>query len=91
MENKGLFKNLHSSDGRYDCRAHIGEMIALLGPPPRELIEREKSWSDVKWSEPFSNAEGRLCQTPREYFNGPFFSSEGGLRFLKWCWRADSF
>jgi hypothetical protein len=80
MENKALFKNILSSEGKYDTRAHIAEMIALLGPPPRALAEREKSWSEVRWNHFVSNAEGRLCQTPREYFNGPFFSSEGVLQ-----------
>jgi serine/threonine-protein kinase SRPK3 len=25
------------------------------------------------------NSEGKLCQTAREYYGGPFFNSEGGL------------
>jgi hypothetical protein len=77
MENKDLFRNILSSQGTYDSRAHIAEIIALLGPPPKVLVEREKRWSEVKWSQPFLNSEGTPCHTAREYFNGPFFSPEG--------------
>lgn len=42
MEGKDLFKHIRSSKGDYDARAHIAEMIALLGPPPKELLDREK-------------------------------------------------
>ena len=52
-------------------------MIALLGPPPKTLIDREIRWSQVKWSHAVPNAEGELCQTAREYYGGPFFNSEG--------------
>ena len=77
MENKDLFRNICSSQGAYDPRAHLAEMIALLDPPPKTLIDREKRWSEVKWSHAVPNAEGELCQTAREYYGGPFFNSEG--------------
>ncbi|KAA6414730.1 MAG: hypothetical protein FRX48_01480 [Lasallia pustulata] len=77
MENKDLFRHIRSSQGAYDPRAHLAEMIALLGPPPKTLINREERWSEVKWSHAVPNAEGELCQTAREYYGGPFFNSEG--------------
>ncbi|KAL8861012.1 MAG: hypothetical protein Q9178_002525 [Gyalolechia marmorata] len=77
MENKDLFRHIRSSQGTYDPRAHLAEMIALLGPPPETLIDREMKWSEVKWSHAVPNAEGELCQTAREYYGGPFFNSEG--------------
>ena len=52
-------------------------MIALLDPPPKVLLDRAKSWSDVRWSRAFPNPEGKLCQTAREYYGGPFFESDG--------------
>ena len=79
MENKDLFTHIRSSQGAYDPRAHLAEMIALLGPPPVRLIVRETKWSEVKWSHAVPNAEGELCQTAREYYGGPFFNSEGML------------
>ncbi|KAF2453046.1 CMGC protein kinase [Lineolata rhizophorae] len=86
MENRDLFRNVRSSQGSYDSRAHMAEMIALLGPPPKALLDREKEWSEVKWSEVkwsdgISSPDGTLCQTPREYFKGPFFNSEGDFLY----------
>ena len=77
MENKDLFRHIRSSQGAYDPRAHLAEMIALLGPPPKTLIDRERRLTGVKWSHAVPNAEGELCQTACEYYGGPFFNSEG--------------
>lgn len=52
-------------------------MIALLGPPPQELLDREAKWSKVQWKRAFPNVEGKLCWTARECYGGPFFNSEG--------------
>lgn len=43
LENKDLFRNVRTSQGSYDSRAYIAEMIALLGPPPKALLDREKN------------------------------------------------
>ncbi len=77
MEGKDFFKHIRSSKGDYDVRAHLAEMIALLGPPPKELLDREKLWSDIKWGNAVLNSDDKLCQTAREYFGGPFFNSDG--------------
>ncbi len=79
MEGRDLFTHIRSSQGDYDVRAHLAEMIALLGAPPKILINREIQWSEVKWSHAVPNPEGKLCQTAREYYGGPFFNSEGKL------------
>ncbi|KAI9730434.1 MAG: hypothetical protein M1834_005944 [Cirrosporium novae-zelandiae] len=34
-------QNGPSSSGKYNSQAHLAEMIALLGHPPKELLERE--------------------------------------------------
>ena len=77
MEGRDLFAHIRSSQGDYDVRTHLAEMIALLGAPPKILIDREIRWSEVKWSHAVPNSEGKLCETAREYFGGPFFNSEG--------------
>ncbi len=77
MEGRDLFKHIRSSQGGYDVRAHLAEMVALLGAPPKILIDREIRWSNMKWSHAVPNSEGKLCQTAREYYGGPFFNSEG--------------
>ncbi|OCL03204.1 CMGC protein kinase [Glonium stellatum] len=76
MEGKDLFKHIRSSKGDYDVRAHLAEIIALLGPPPKGLLDREKLWSDIKWGNAVLNSDDKLCQTTREYFGGPFFNYE---------------
>ena len=76
MEGRDLFTHIRSGQGDYDVRAHLAEMIALLGAPPKILIDREIRWSKVKWSHAVPNSEGKLCQTAREYYGGPFFNSE---------------
>ena len=79
MEGRDLFTHIRSSQGDYDVRAHLAEMIALLGVPPKLLIDREMQWSEVQWSHAVPNSEGKLCQNTREYYGGPFFNSEGML------------
>ncbi|RXW24063.1 hypothetical protein EST38_g1753 [Candolleomyces aberdarensis] len=41
-EGKHLFRGVDPEHGVYRSRAHLAEMIALLGPPPRELLEKSK-------------------------------------------------
>jgi len=52
-------------------------MIALLGPPPQKLIDQEKNWRDIPWERSFPSPNGTWCDTPREYYGGPFFDSKG--------------
>ncbi|XMA15014.1 hypothetical protein WAI453_007805 [Rhynchosporium graminicola] len=77
MEGVDLFTHIRSSNGDYDARAHLAEMIALLGPAPKILLDREIRWSEVKWSHAVPNSQGKLCQTAREFYGGPFFNCEG--------------
>ena len=77
VEGRDLFTHIRSSQGDYDVQAHLAEMIALLGAPPKILVDREIRWSGVKWSHAVPNPEGKLCQTAREYYGGPSFNAEG--------------
>jgi hypothetical protein len=79
IKGRDLFTHIRSSQGDYDVRAYFAEIIALLGAPPKIFIDREIHWSEVKWSHAVPNLEGKLCQTAREYYGGPFFNSEGGF------------
>ena len=40
FENFGLFDTIDTSPGSYRCEKHLGLMIALMGPPPKTLLER---------------------------------------------------
>lgn len=74
LENKELFTNLHSSEGEYNCKAHLAQMIAFLGPPPKELLNRAGKWN---WSPAIENSTGKLCKNATEFYGGPFFDSGG--------------
>ncbi|KAJ9309560.1 hypothetical protein DTO217A2_850 [Paecilomyces variotii] len=72
-----LFRHIHDQEGRYDAKLHIAEMVALLGPPPPEIIERYQYMREYSWPEPVRREDGRVCETAEEYFGGPFFDDNG--------------
>ena len=39
-ETLGLFDCIDTSPGKYSSAQHLGVMIAMLGPPPKELLDR---------------------------------------------------
>jgi hypothetical protein len=41
LGSKELFQQVHDTNGQYDAKSHLAEMIALLGPPPPKGIARE--------------------------------------------------
>lgn len=47
--------------GNYHPEAHLAEMIALLGPPPKAMIERERDGMEWRWAPPAQNAAGKMC------------------------------
>lgn len=84
LEDKELFAHLRSQNGVYTAaQAYIAEMIALLGPPPQKLIDREKHWRDIPWERSFPSVDGTWCDTAHEYYGGPFFDLEGMLIIYK--------
>lgn len=82
IEGKELFRHIHDQEGRYDARLHIAEMIALLGPPPPEVIQRYQYMREYSWPKPVRREDGRVCETAEEYFCGPFFDEKVLLDFL---------
>ncbi|RMZ92248.1 hypothetical protein DV736_g542, partial [Chaetothyriales sp. CBS 134916] len=44
-ESMGLFDAIDTRPGKYSSAQHLGLMIALLGPPPKELLERGSTTS----------------------------------------------
>ena len=52
-------------------------MIALLGPPPKEVIERADYMSQVEYDSTISIEFGTPCKNAREIFGGPYFNEEG--------------
>ncbi|KFY96073.1 hypothetical protein V498_02927 [Pseudogymnoascus sp. VKM F-4517 (FW-2822)] len=73
FEGKHLFSGQDPNRGRYTTRAHLTELISVLGPPPLELIKRGKrsaEWFDGngKWLEPDENEPERLPLLPSSSF-----------------------
>lgn len=77
IEGKELFRQIHDQQGRYDAKLHIAEMIALLGPPSPEVIQRYQYMREYSWTEPVRREDDRVCKTAEEYFCGPFFDNNG--------------
>lgn len=73
-----LFQQAHDSNGQYNAKAHLAEMIALLGPPPPEFIEESHSTLLLQWPEKVRmNVGDGLNGNAMEMFNGPFFDEKG--------------
>ncbi|KAI1905612.1 hypothetical protein LOZ52_006769 [Ophidiomyces ophidiicola] len=77
LESRNLFTLAVDDKGNYHPAAHIAEMIALFGPPPKELLEREREGLSWKWTPAAHNEEGKLCNTASEWYGGPFFDEHG--------------
>ena len=79
MEGKDLFIDLKDKQGQYNVHAHLAQMIALLGPPPITLLQREKICRKFTFTPEVQNPEGRLCRNAYQYFGGPFFDDNGKI------------
>ncbi|PGH27362.1 CMGC/SRPK protein kinase [Polytolypa hystricis UAMH7299] len=77
LEARDLFTKPLDGQGKYHPDAHLAEMIALLGPPPKDLVDREREGLKWNWEPPAHNDEGKLCSTASEFYGGPFFDENG--------------
>ncbi|KAL1978188.1 hypothetical protein VTN31DRAFT_1047 [Thermomyces dupontii] len=77
LGSRGLFQQIHDTGGQYNARSHLAEMVALLGPPPREFVMKSKTMSTLNWPEAIRNDVGKLCKNAQEFPGGPFFDTEG--------------
>ncbi|KAJ5702116.1 hypothetical protein N7488_009664 [Penicillium malachiteum] len=74
---ESLFQKAEDKHGQYDAKAHLGEMIALLGPPPTELISKSKLMANNLWPKPIRGVNGKVFHSAEAFFGGPFFDEEG--------------
>ena len=77
LEGRDLLTRALDDSGKYRPDAHIAEMIALLGPPPKELLVREREGLGWNWAPAIQNDEGKLCTKACEWYGGPFFDENG--------------
>ena len=82
IEGTELFTQVQDANGRYYPKSHLAEMIALLGPPPKEVIERAEYMSQVNYPSPITTGAGKPCKNAREVFGGPYFDKEGESSIL---------
>lgn len=73
----------HQADSKpYSAARHLGDMIGLLGPVPRELVQKEREMRHWTWMPQALNAEGKLCDTVVDFYGGPFFAEDGTFRSM---------
>lgn len=77
LAGKELFLGRQSGNEQYSAAHHLAEMIALLGPVPLALLQRERDMRHWRWNLAIPNAQGMLCNSAAGYFGGPFFSDDG--------------
>ncbi|ATY66998.1 kinase-like domain [Cordyceps militaris] len=77
MEGRDLFTDLKDEQGHYNVQAHLAQMIALLGPPPKVLLERERKFRKLAFKPEMQNPQGQSCSNAFQYFGGPFFDDDG--------------
>ena len=51
-------------------------MMALLGPTPKLLIERERDMRHWRWTLQVLNHQGHLCNNAADFFGGLFFTND---------------
>ncbi|KAL9023173.1 MAG: hypothetical protein Q9180_008351, partial [Flavoplaca navasiana] len=71
FEGKHLFYGRDPREGKYMTRAHLADMIALLGPPPVELLKagkRSTEFFDKDAPTSFEESEGNLEGYNKEAF-----------------------
>ena len=84
MKGNDLFTDLKDEQGDYNGHAHLAQMIALLGPPPIALLQRERSFRKLTFAPEVRNPAGQTCGNAFQYFGGPLFDDNGKFekRFL---------
>ncbi|PYI02361.1 kinase-like protein [Aspergillus sclerotiicarbonarius CBS 121057] len=81
LENRILFSHARDSNLKNHPNAHLAQMIAFLGPPPEDLIIRERETRHQTWRISLRNSEGKLAKSAMEWFGGPFFDDQGNFLY----------
>ncbi|KAB8278281.1 CMGC protein kinase [Aspergillus minisclerotigenes] len=81
LQSNELFLRVYDAQDKYDAKAHLAEMIALLGPPPQELVARSHAMRDYQWPESIRKEDGTICENAEQYFGGPFFDEDGNFLY----------
>ena len=68
-----MFCGKDPKDRRYMTRAHLADMIALMGPPPPELLKKGKRTAE------FFDKDGENCPTRTMLFANPTGQWQGEI------------
>ncbi|KAL8856069.1 MAG: hypothetical protein Q9178_007325 [Gyalolechia marmorata] len=86
FEGRHIFHGIDPEKGRYLTRAHLAEMIALMGPPPPELLKRGKRSAeffddDGQWRAGIPIPDRKSLEDSEESLEGG--NKEAFLRFMR--------
>ncbi|KAJ3549699.1 hypothetical protein NM208_g363 [Fusarium decemcellulare] len=70
-------QSLFQQERSYSASQHLADMIALLGPVPPAMLQRERDMRHWRWRPEVHNPQGELSSNAAEFFGGPFFSDDG--------------
>ncbi|KAH7329553.1 kinase domain protein [Stachybotrys elegans] len=79
LEDTTLFGQRVGYVDGYDAHVHLARMVSLLGPPPEQLIERERAYRKLQLGFEVVNSKGEKCGTMNEFWGGPFFDDNGDI------------
>lgn len=77
LTGRTLFLDPERATQPYSAARHLGEMIGILGPVPKKLLEKEREMRYWRWMPEVVNAEGKHCDNVIDYYGGPFFADDG--------------
>lgn len=77
LQDHHLFRRVNTTEGTYDVKSHLAQMYKLLDPPPPHLLKRIQGNAKQKFEPAMINDDGQECDTPLDYFGGPFFGEDG--------------
>ncbi|KAL8720126.1 MAG: hypothetical protein Q9225_002971 [Loekoesia sp. 1 TL-2023] len=86
FEGKHMFYGKDPKEKRYMTRAHLAEMIALMGPPPPELLKKGKRTAeffdeDGQWRSEIPVPDRTSLEESEEYLEGS--NKEAFLQFVR--------
>ncbi|KAI9744360.1 MAG: hypothetical protein M1835_002773, partial [Candelina submexicana] len=77
LEDRPLFTNIRTRSKKHYPERHLAAMIALLGPPPHELLKCEREGRHWRWEPKIPNDSGKLCDRVIDLYGGSFFDFKG--------------
>ncbi|KAI9705785.1 MAG: hypothetical protein M1820_005033 [Bogoriella megaspora] len=77
LAGEDLFQKLDGGEGTYSALHHLAGMVALVGPIPAALVQRERDMRHWRWAPEILNDKGELRNNAADFFGGPFFDDHG--------------